>query len=387
LTDIPIIVPLVLSRPGAFKGIGSSGMAERETLDVLAQSAKYWNSRPVQMSHDKDAHPIGTLRNCRIENNSLVGDAHIFPQQADRAGAAHLLTTLRAGKRIGASIFVTAQDDGTPGMTPDGISYRATWTSIKPMHVALTSNPRECADPLCGGALRQPITKDNIMTHDRNCSGCPQCNTEMAALPKMTAAQYAHWCTLNSAETMTALGMRTAAHQPDTSAVFRAATKQRGLPLKESDIQATHDHAHEMHAQSIALGATCPDDADISDDDDADISTHTTDDDDQARADNSRNRVMRAASAQVRRRGYGSVVRSTPDGYRAATAKAQEVKDAISADVFPGYKPHGTPPDPYKIGLAMRTLAHNPDAVAPAAIIRTNNIPDPYKTALARRSA
>jgi hypothetical protein len=93
----------------------------------------------------------------------------------------------------------------------------------------------------------------------------------------------------------------------------------------------------------------------------------------------------------VARRGFGSVVKSTPDPYAAVTDKAQELKDAMAADVFPKYNPRGIPPNGYAIGLAARQVKRE-DATGqrtPAwQVVRTNGIADPYSTALAaRRSA
>jgi len=51
--------------------------------------------------------------------------------------------------------------------------------------------------------------------------------------------------------------------------------------------------------------------------------------------------------------GYGSVVTHTPDPYAKATSAAPELP---CPDMDRNYDPHGTPPDPYAIALAIEQV-------------------------------
>lgn len=198
---------------------------------------------------------------------------------------------------------------------------------------------------------------------DHNCSGCPKCNAEMAAIPTMTAAQYATWCMKNSAETQRSLGMRTAG--------MRTAAKPGGIPHDSSDVQSSHDFHHEGHDQTVALGATCPGfDTDDEDEDDP-----------------------KAASSYFRTAARKSLPRracdvNIPNPYAAATRHAAEWAEATAPNIQTSYRAHGTPPNGHAIGLVARKLKENAEATPPPAVIRgAHGIPDPYKTALARRSS
>jgi hypothetical protein len=163
-------------------------------------------------------------------------------------------------------------------------------------------------------------------------------------------------------------------NEPSHQSLRTASRDPRSLPLKDEHIQTQHDSSHRAHLQSIKLGATCPDD--------------------DAQPKDASTRLLRAASAIIARRGVGSVVSATPDPYRAATAKGQELRAAMSPDVFPNYDPHGRPADPYAIALAHRNVkaedAGQRAAARPATVLHRddNGVPNPYSpTAIAAAAA
>jgi hypothetical protein len=169
---------------------------------------------------------------------------------------------------------------------------------------------------------------------------------------------------------------------------MRTATRSnhRELPLRDTHVQAAHDESHTLHQQSIALGAECPD---ISDDDDADTrSKADKSDDDQAALDNSDNRLMQSRRL-VRATGPKprAIDTQIPNIYAAATRSGDEIRSLSDPAIFPGYQPHGTPPDIYKLGLAKRLLAAEEtgqrSTVKPTTILHrdSNDIPNPYSPA------
>ena len=64
----------------------------------------------------------------------------------------------------------------------------------------------------------------------------------------------------------------------------------------------------------------------------------------------------KAHFAQVGRRAV-----PPPDPYAGVGLRAAEIADALDPRIDPAYEPYGTPPDPYRHRLALRTLLDQED--------------------------
>jgi hypothetical protein len=166
-----------------------------------------------------------------------------------------------------------------------------------------------------------------------------------------------------------------AASQHEREPQLRTLSGKRNSSSDQEHLDAIHRHA-------VMAGATCPD----------------ADEDDGAGSETdplaASQRLLRTAEGgmrlcakhRVELRGYGSVVTSTPDPYRAATEHA--AGRALTPDLDSTYRPHGKPPNGYAIALASRFAKQNPNASqhpASRPVVTTNGVPDGYLTALSRR--
>jgi hypothetical protein len=209
--------------------------------------------------------------------------------------------------------------------------------------------------------------------HSPTCTGCPRCSSLALAILRNPTNPVL-------SEAMGNSRLRTLAEKAlSTNEGFRRAEGKRNNAADRATIQGQHDLAHQLHDSTMNLGATCNGDLNADDERNAD-----PDDQGVTRGASSYLRVAARRKPLPRRQ----IDTNPPNPYQAATLSAAERAEALSPDSYPNYQPHGRPADSYAIGVAMRRLEKQPGATPTPAVIRdAHGIPDPYTTALARRSA
>lgn len=175
-----LVVPIIALVEGVLHA-SNAEHPELVTMEVVAPGVIGWNGRPVMFNHPQrggemvsanapqilDSESLGLVFNARVEEDKLMMDAFINPEQVEKVGepAVELIKSLQDGEVAEVSIGAIVKAEEKQGSF-NGIPYLGIWTEIIPDHLAIlpTGTKGACSvDAGCGtraASRKEPDVKD-----------------------------------------------------------------------------------------------------------------------------------------------------------------------------------------------------------------------------------